>query len=35
MVTHYVAEPFPTTSKYNIGKGIDKKETEENNTNEK
>lgn len=35
VVTHYVAEPFPTTSKYNIGKGIDKKETEENNTNEK
>jgi hypothetical protein len=33
VVTHYVAEPFPT-SKYNIGKGIDKKETEENNTNE-
>ena len=35
VVTHYVAEPFPTSSKYNIGKGIDKKETEENNTNEK
>ncbi len=35
VVTHYIAEPFPTSSKYNIGKGIDKKETEENNTNEK
>ncbi len=35
VVTHYVAEPFPTSSKYNIGKGIDKKETKENNTNEK
>jgi MFS family permease len=27
VVTHYVAEPFPTSSKYNIGKDIDKKET--------
>ena len=35
VVTHYIAEPFPTLSKYNIGKGIDKKETKENNTNEK
>jgi MFS family permease len=37
VVTHYVAEPFPTTSKYSsIGKGRDKKETTgENNTNEK
>jgi len=35
VVTHYVAEPFPTTSKYSIEKGRDKKETEENNTNEK
>jgi hypothetical protein len=35
VVTHYVAEPFPTTSKYSIVKGRDKKETTgENNTNE-
>jgi len=34
-VTHYVAEPFPPTSKYSIRKVKDKKETEENNTNEK
>jgi hypothetical protein len=35
VVTHYVAEPFPPTSKYSIRKVKDKKEIEENNTNEK
>ena len=36
VVTHYVAEPFPTTSKYRIVKYRDKKETTgENNTNGK
>ena len=35
VVIHYVAEPFPTTSKYSIAKEGDKKETEDSNTNEK
>ena len=34
VIIHYVAEAFPTTSKYSIAKEGDKKETEDSNTNE-